>query len=197
MKIAILGWGSLLWEKNFKQKKFNEQLVLNKQLGSYWHNGGPTLPLEFSRISESRNGALTLVIDAQNGNECPVTYAFSKRENPDKAIDDLMKREGTKNKENIGRCHFADKSQNYSRNDSSNISKWAKDNDIEVVIWTDLESNFKDKTGKLFSIENALSYIKKLNAEDNAKKAIEYVRNAPEFIVTPLRKELQLLPCFQ
>jgi len=58
MKIAILGWGSLLWEPSAEFEKWIELP---------WKNDGPKLKIEFSRISGSRKGALTLVIDEVNG----------------------------------------------------------------------------------------------------------------------------------
>lgn len=187
MKIAILGWGSLLWDNQEKFKEFN------KQLGSWQFDDGPSLPLEFSRISQSRGNALTLVIDEENGTLCKVAYAFSKRKNPDDTICDLRCREGT-TINNIG-YYFADKSRKYSRNGLSDISEWAKEKNIDVVIWTDLESNFKNRTGESFSIRSALLQIQKLNPESKVKAA-EYMWRAPDFINTPLRKALQSQPWF-
>src|SRR5690348_12261181 len=85
-KIAILAWGSLIWDDGWPQ--------FDKQRGE-WLKDGPVLPLEFSRISASRDKALTLVIDPDNGSDCKVMYAISKRKNPDDAIADLRDREGT------------------------------------------------------------------------------------------------------
>jgi len=59
MTIAILGWGSLLWDKNHDFDNQHES----------WKFDGPLLPLEFSRISKSRDNALTLVIDELNGSQ--------------------------------------------------------------------------------------------------------------------------------
>src|SRR5256885_15588809 len=56
-KIAILGWGSLLWEGGADFDRHHED----------WQFDGPTLRLEFSRMSPSRLGALTLVIDPLHG----------------------------------------------------------------------------------------------------------------------------------
>ena len=54
MRISILGWGSLIWES---RPAFDD-------LHGAWHPDGPTLKLEFSRVSlKTRLGALTLVID--------------------------------------------------------------------------------------------------------------------------------------
>ena len=85
MKIAILGWGSLLWDRNS---------AFDDQIGD-WKFDGPELPLEFSRISQKRSNALTLMIDTLNGTNCTVAYALSKRKSPDDAICDLRSREGT------------------------------------------------------------------------------------------------------
>jgi len=57
--IAILGWGSLIYELG----------ELESYVASDWKDGGPKLPIEFSRVSSSRDGALTLVIDEKNGVE--------------------------------------------------------------------------------------------------------------------------------
>ena len=85
MKIAILGWGSLIWDK---QPEFDNQHADD------WQYDGPCLKLEFSRVSERRNNALTLVLDPDNGKCCRVAYTLSRRENPH-TICDLRCREGT------------------------------------------------------------------------------------------------------
>jgi len=93
-QIAILGWGSLLWgvENN---RDF-------ERLHGPWMSDGPELQLEFSRKSRTRAGALTLVIDPKHGAASRVAYAFSARAEPQEAINDLLRREGTTS-ENIGR----------------------------------------------------------------------------------------------
>jgi len=187
MKIAILGWGSLLWDK---RKDFEDQI-------SNWEPGGPSLRLEFSRVSESRGNALTLVVDSENGTPCEVSYTFSGRSVPEDAICDLRCREGTTLK-NIG-FYFADSSKKNARDASvfESIKRWADSKDINVVVWTDLISNFKEKsTFKVsFSLENAVKHIQSLPPEGKAKAA-EYVYRAPEFVNTPLRRALQREPWF-
>ncbi len=185
MKIAILGWGSLLWDHHVEFDKQHEE----------WQFDGPSLTLEFSRISLSRNRALTLVIDSENGKLCQVAYAFSKRRNPDDAICDLRCREGTTLK-NIG-FYFADESRKQARDYQSLVSirDWASSKKIDVTIWTDLESNFQQIRKTPFSIESALSYIQCLDPEGKVKAA-EYVWRAPKFIETPLREALQSQPWF-
>ena len=96
MKVAILGWGSLLWDERIEFDTHHKG----------WQSDGPLLKLEFSRVSRTRTNSLTLVLDYQNGALCQVAYALSKRENSDDPICDLRGREGTVLK-NISFC-FAD-----------------------------------------------------------------------------------------
>lgn len=183
MKIAILGWGSLLWDHNADFDSQHNQWLLD----------GPELKLEFSRVSQSRCQALTLVIDSQNGELCRVAYTFSKRKDPEDAICDLQSREGTTRK-NIG-FYFCDGSRRQCRDANSlkAIAAWCAIKKVDVVVWTDLESNFKSGCRNHFSIQNALLHIKGLSAEGKAKAA-EYVWRAPDFVQTPLRRILQVHP---
>jgi hypothetical protein len=96
-KIAILGWGSLLWD--------NSALQFEQQHDD-WKPDGPVLKLEFSRKSVSRLNALTLVIDAVHGQKCQVAYALSRRRTAEEAKADLRAREKTA-AQNIGYV-FAD-----------------------------------------------------------------------------------------
>jgi hypothetical protein len=185
-KIAILGWGSLLWDKS--QNGFEEQ-------HEDWRFDGPVLKLEFSRKSVSRLNALTLVIDPVHGQECQVAYAISKRASPEEAIADLCAREKTKEK-NIG-CSFADGSRRDGRDAKSNelIFQWAKARSIDVVLWTDLPGSFDGVTKHEF-LNAAVNHVQQLPARGKVMAA-EYVWRAPDFIVTPLREALQAEPWFK
>jgi hypothetical protein len=63
MKIAVLAWGSLIWDPD--TLKVADDFSLS----------GPCLPIEFSRISKGER--LTLVIDEHLGNTCPTYSATS------------------------------------------------------------------------------------------------------------------------
>lgn len=155
MKVAILGWGSLLWDA---RDEFDEQHY-------EWQFDGPILKLEFSRISQTRSGALTLVLDSTNGRPCQVAYALSRRTIPGDTIADLRSREGTATK-NIG-CYFLDGSSTHGRDPEvlNTIAAWASDKKIDVTIWTDLASNFREKGREKssFTIERALNHLKSLD----------------------------------
>jgi len=192
MKIAILGWGSLLWDSRPEFASFQKQ-------HESWKDDGPTLRLEFSRISSSRKGALTLVLETEpNGTLCQVAYAASKRDNLDDVRCDLRYREGTE-LVNIGFCVTTPPGQSHGRCSQaiSSILKWAAEPEhkFDVVVWTDLDSNFQQKRGRSFSLEEAILHLQGLDREGKSKAA-EYVWRAPDFIRTPLRSTLEAIPWF-
>jgi len=186
MRICILGWGSLLWDQD---------PVFDARHGA-WQADGPKLKLEFSRVSEKRLRALTLVIDASHGAECQVAYADSTRTDPEDAICDLRNREGTV-RARIG-FMFLEGSHSQAGDETTRgtIRAWATEKKADVVVWTDLQSNFERETGRSFSLDEACRHLQALTPEGKAK-ASEYVWRAPDFVVTPLRQRLQQEPWFE
>lgn len=186
MRVCILGWGSLLWD---------EHPAFDKWHGD-WNKDGPKLKLEFSRISKTRLGALTLVIDADHGEECQVAYAESRRDDPEDAICDLRNREGTVRARMGFMFLDGSRSQGGDEQTQEAIRSWAAEKKADVVVWTDLPSNFEKEKKKPFSLDEAFRHLQELPAEGKAKAA-EYVWRAPDFVVTPLRQRLQQEPWFQ
>jgi len=192
MNIAILGWGSLLWDLRPEFDGFEKQ-------HDAWQYNGPCLRLEFSRISQSRKDALTLVVESEpNGAPCTVAYAMSKRQELEDAICDLRCREGT-TVANIGVYRSTDpvKSPDHQPEAISAIQSWAIEKKFEAVVWTNLVSNFeeKSKTKKSFSVAEAVIHLQSLTPEGKSKAA-EYIWRAPAFIQAPLRTALQTDPWF-
>jgi hypothetical protein len=188
VNIAILGWGSLLWDKRPEFAAFEEQhLEWQKQ-------GGPILRLEFSRVSASRANALTLVLaDAPNGADCGVAYALSKRKHWEDALCDVCAREGT-TVANVGFC-FADRTKPVRARDGGvleAVRKWLEAQHYEAAVWTDLRANFDKKSQPLaaFSVAAAVAHVQALPPEGQ-RKAAEYVWRAPSFVQTPVRTALQ------
>ena len=185
-RIAILGWGSLLWDVGQEFDQWHEP----------WDYDGPSLKLEFSRVSNSRSKALTLVIDSEHGLRCSVAWCLSKRNDPQDAVCDLRSREGT-TLQHIGRVFLQHPEADRFRDGQSHqvIVAWAKSKQLDIVLWTDLQNNFQENVGSPFSIQAALTHIKALPPEGKLKAA-EYVWRAPDFIRTPLREALQREPWF-
>ena len=174
-RIALLGWGSLLWDRD---QEFDDR-------HGRWHFDGPTLKLEFSRISKTWNDALTLVIDTENGMDAQVAWSLSRRARIGDAVDDLRKRERT-NRNYIGMYPAAGERRGRDADAFSAIGRWAGERGLDGVVWTDLPSNFKDKTGVEFSVDEALRHLNTLRG-DGRKQAFRYIENAPAFVRTPLR----------
>jgi hypothetical protein len=180
-KTLILGWGSLIYDLH----ELEDQIMLP------WQDGGPKLPIEFSRISKTRDCALSLVIDPTNGIEIPTQYIVSKRINSKDAACDLRNREGTLIK-NIGIIDLEHKCENYRYPEIGEIiKKWIIEKNYQAVVWTDLKSNFeKESFGKVpFTIEAALNHLNGL-CEKGKEQAKTYFKNAPEYVDTPLRRKL-------
>jgi hypothetical protein len=177
--IALLGWGSLIWDA---RPEFDQ-----------WHDpsrtGGPVLKLEFSRISASRDGALTLAIDPVFGAGNSVCHAGSRRTALADAVADLLLREGTI-VANIG-CLGPDPRHRRCRDPESGeaIAAWAGRIGIDAVAWTDLPGNFEERIGRAFSVGAAVDYLRGLDAAGKAQ-AVAYIANAPASIETPLRRAL-------
>jgi predicted RNase H-like nuclease len=173
--IAILGWGSLVWDP--------------RELPHMppWMPGGPTLPLEFSRISG--DGRLTLVIDPTDGEPLPTRFALSPRGALEDVVADLRDREGT-TWENIGVIGLSSKQQRSRVPALVGILKdWLQRNRLDAAVWTDLQPNFDRQLSKKFTLDVALEYLRRL-PRSVADRAREYISKAPSEVRTPLRRRV-------
>jgi hypothetical protein len=80
-KIAVIGFGSLIWSQG--------ELLLSSE----WQRDGPSLPIEFARVSQ--DGRLTLVI-VPGFLPQKTLWALSGCKTMTDAKENLRKREGTK-----------------------------------------------------------------------------------------------------
>ena len=176
-KIAVLAWGSLLWDQR------------DLKIAAKFEPTGPRLPIEFCRISA--DGRLTLIIDETNGAECISYQARSSSDILEAAAANLAEREGMPSTANVG---FIDlvagkmSALSVKRHPKSvnTIRAWAMSNEYDAVIWTTLGIKFKDATGVLFSVVAALSYLETLDRV-RFSRALEYIRRAPPEVQTPVR----------
>ena len=178
MKIAILGWGSLIWLP--KDLKFDTN--------SGWKENGPVLPIEFARIS--KDGRLTLVI-TPNGTEVPTLYSVSSFDSLDLAVLNLAVREGSGRK-SIG---YYDKSKDeFSPIEFSfkeHIKNWIQTTDFAAVIWTNLPEklNLENMTKTEKDPDGRIDYLQNLKGSESAL-AEEYIRNTPKQIATKYRNQI-------
>lgn len=186
MKIAILGWGSLITERG--------ELPVTGD----WQTGGPVIPIEFSRISQRgvRAGCLTLVIDPINGAPVSTQFITSSRNVLDESIIDLGKRERS-NQSRIGFINLrTDTVQTWAHTQHPSacqtIRRWAIQQGFDAIVWTALTSNFEEVYKQPFSVATALEYLKNLDPKTRAS-AVEYIRRTPETTQTPFRTEATCL----
>lgn len=170
MKIACLGWGSLIWNPGGLKIK-----------GKDWFNDGPLLPIEFVRISTNKR--VTLVIDQDSK---PITTLWNLMDTDDfqSAFDSLMKREGTIRK----RIRSINQSDVPKNSIEKIVQEWLKKKEIDVAIWTGLYLNNKtqDRRPSVDEIVNHLIALE--NSElDNAK---EYIIKTPTQVQTEYRKTI-------
>ncbi|TDD93734.1 hypothetical protein [Flavobacterium cellulosilyticum] len=184
MKIAILGWGSLLWQP--------KDLQFDKEIG--WSENGPILPIEFARIS--KDGRLTLVItkDAKEVKEVKTYFAISNYKTLEEAVLNLAVREGSCS-EQIGSYDKPENTFSKKVFFEKNILDWISNTDIDAVIWTNLGENWKIKNedGEVIDTivpNERVDYLKKLK---NHKRALaeEYIRRTPTQIDTYYRRYIE------
>jgi len=178
-KIAVLGWGSLIWDKR--------TLSVEDEI---WEKDGPQLPIEFARISA--DGRLTLVIHP-GSKVVPVLWNIMGCNDLKVATENLKEREGSSDINIIGYVDLTNETnQNGDEGICKSIRVWAKDKDLVAAIWTNLGANFKDKQNEPFSKENIIKYLKslKLDTEKEAK-AKEYIIKAPQQIRTEMREHIE------
>ena len=173
MKIACLGWGSLIWEPNELELE-----IENKE----WFTDGPYLPIEFTRFSNHEK--VTLIID-EEARPVQVLWNIMKSKDLMYVRENLKVREKTPTLDNI---HYLISEENQTNKIHSIISEWAKLKKFDAVIWTGL-SYSKKTNNKRPSLEDILSHLSSLTDEKLIEPK-EYIINAPKQIETEYRKHI-------
>jgi hypothetical protein len=178
--IAIIGWGSLLWDLD----NLSPFVV-----GDWSINAGPWLPLEFSLVSRKRLGALALAIDEKHGAYSPSSIILSMHSDIIAARSDLAARERTA----LNAIGFIDlvkqSDHSISLTTKTLIFPWLKQSGLQGAVWTDSPPNFENHTSQSFSVENAKRYLRSLS-KPCLREAKRYITNAPVGVQSPLRLAL-------
>lgn len=181
MAVAVIGWGSLIWCPG------------NLRIKARWRPDGPTLPIEFARISRDRR--LTLVI-LPGAREQPTYWALSEFQNRDDARQNLKERERSK----LSHIHWLTAQHHHPEVPLlvvQRVRDWlALQKGVDAAIWTGLTTNWKEKRGRDFTPADAEHYLKELESErDRAatayERAREYLENTPSLIQTNVRRAMQ------
>ena len=176
MRIACLGWGSLVWRP--------DALPIRRQ----WFRDGPLLPIEFARQSD--DGRMTLVL-ADGVPPVRSLWALISVGDLDKAQEALRKREGiwTKNvAKHIGHWSQGEGSAGLG---SAAVGKWATSLDLDAVVWTALPARFGGSEGTVPDADQVVEYLRDQPAEVR-RSAEEYVRRTPVQIDTEIRRRMEV-----
>jgi hypothetical protein len=177
MKIACLGWGSLIWDP--------QELPIQRQ----WFNDGPLVPVEFLR--KSSNGRITLVLD-QTAKPVPSLWIEMDTNDLEEAKKSLGKREyENANDDWIIKNIGVWKSGENSPELIPTLNSWSQVKNIDAVIWTALSCKSTDgKDGVLSTPEEIVTYLKSLTGSQH-DIAKEYVLKAPRQIDTEIRRKIE------
>ncbi len=178
-RIAILGWGSLLWDLDDLEPKV---------AGGWAMRAGPSLPMEFSRVSPKRLMGLVVALDPLDGVACATHAIRSRRTRRAEAIADLAARERAP-EQRIGWAEADGRGASRLPEVARTVSDWCAAAGWDAAVWTDLEPNFHGMTGKRFSIPAGIAHLRELQGA-NLAEAHRYIRSAPLGTRTPLRRAL-------
>lgn len=173
MKIACLGWGSLVWDPR------------TLPICTPWFEDGPNVPVEFTR--QSNDGRITLVIDPESP---PVRVLWAELDIDDlrEAVRALGEREG------VPELARGDRIGTWAYGEDEppsipGITEWTVSVSVDAVVWTALGPKFDDEERRPSNYE-VTSYLSRLSGavRDRAEK---YIRKAPPQIQTDYRRSFQ------
>jgi len=172
VKIACLGWGSLIWKPD------------NLPVASEWFGDGPRLPVEFSRVGDSGELATALCANAE---PVPVLWAWLAAPTLEAACAALKEREGIPAERDDGIGSLA-----IGGHCAGVISRWAREHGAQGVIWTGLPPRLNGVEGRIPTIDEAVAYLASLEGEVR-QHARHYLEAVPAQIDTPYRQTIRKL----
>ncbi|HLK13223.1 MAG TPA: hypothetical protein VKT78_00325 [Fimbriimonadaceae bacterium] len=173
MDIAIIGWGSLIWNPD------------GLAIKSRWHRDGPGLPIDFSRVSDNR--CLTLVIDPA-AHVVRTYWAASECVTVEDAREDLRRRERTPNIGNIHGVVVGRADELPGLQDTKQIVRaWLFEKQLDAALWTGLGPKTTAEAEVVF---DPIHYLRSLCGAE-LERAREYICKAPPQIVTPVRLRIE------
>lgn len=193
MRVAVLGWGSLIWNPGCLRLADGE-----------WRPDGPVLPIEFARISGSGEEPERLTLTLREGaQDVPTLWSELEQDELDVAGANLAQREKCA-VERIGYVGPNGGSQLRAITDPTaaqellrRLEAWRVEKGFDAVIWTDLRSNFeakrRDDGGRAIALTPAaaIAYLQELVRADGAAAAEKYIRYAPEQVHTDIRHAIE------
>ena len=175
MKIAVICWGSMLWDKG------------SLKTSGDWKTDGPELPLEFCRISSPGKSKerLSLVL-SEIGTKCVTYWDLFALPDLKSARNNLRDREGA----------VTDDIETFTRNQNPlsraaiQMDAWLKEHpEVDAVVWSGVRSNWHELRSNEFSVDDLIYYLE--SKKSSIARIKEQFDRTPEQMQT-LGKEVFL-----
>lgn len=173
MRVACLGWGSLIWDPR------------TLPIHSRWFEDGPLVPVEFTRLSS--DGRITLVVDS---NAAPVRVLWALM------LPTMLRtaKEALRDREGIPGNDWESRIGSWERGEAAPASipelpDWARAQGLDAVIWTALGPKFRGQN-RSASVEEIVAYLRSCTGEIQERAEL-YVRRAPRQIDTSFRRRIE------
>jgi hypothetical protein len=174
MRIACLGWGSLIWDPR--------ALPIQRE----WFEDGPFAPVEFTR--QSSDGRITLVLE-QSAKHARLLWAQMLSGDLAEAKHALREREGILGEEWASRIGGWQEGEPAPSTIPA-LGGWSKAHGLDAVVWTALGPRF---SGREISptADQVVGYLRGLTGprRDNAK---QYIECTPRQIDTEYRRRIEV-----
>lgn len=174
MKIALIGWGYLIWDRR------------SLDVVREWRADGPLLPIEFARFALPPRLLPVLVAGAPLQ---PTFWTLSRKSSVLAAAADLAVREGV-GTHDVGSWSRAE-AMRPSVGFEAVISRWAESMDLDGAVWRAVEPNLPDRSPGFPSEQQRLDYLRELIATGQEKDAREYFERMPAQIRTPFQVRVE------
>jgi len=170
MNIVCLGWGSLIWKPD------------PLPVAGEWHQDGPRLPVEFSRMSDGGELATAICLNAPR---VPVLWAQLAVNSQEEATLALREREAIppERKDGTGLLLIDEQAV-------GELAAWARERHIDALIWTALPPRVGHNEGQLPTAAQAVAYLESLTG-DVREHARQYIEQVPAQLDTPYRRVIR------
>jgi hypothetical protein len=170
LKIAIIGWGYLIWDPRGLD-------VLPE-----WQPDGPRLPIEFARFADPPRILPVLVEGAPLQ---PTFWVLSQKRSMLAAAADLAVREGVGTQE-VGQWS-REESMRKPAGVEAIVAAWLEAKGLDGAVWRAIQPNLPDRSPGFPSEELRLGFLRELVASQRAQDAKDYFDRMPAQIRTPFQ----------
>jgi hypothetical protein len=170
VKIALIGWGYLIWDRR------------SLDIAPEWQADGPLLPVEFARFTLPPRLLPVLIEDAPLQ---PTFWTLSQKRSVVAAAADLAVRE------NVGAHDVGSWSRAESLRPSSGfearIAQWGDSKGLDGAVWRAVGPNLPDRSPGYPSEQLRLEFLRGLVASGEEQHAKDYFERMPAQIRTPFQ----------